>query len=49
MSKTQKKNHRRKYERQRERMAAEGVTDEDFGPDTDPNNCSKLLIILTIF
>ena len=41
MSKTQKKNHRRKYERQRERMAAEGVADEDFGPDTDPMNWTE--------
>ena len=32
MSKTQKKNHKRKYERQRQRMEEEGVTEEEFVP-----------------
>lgn len=32
MSKTQKKNHKRKYERQQQRMAEEGVTEEHFQP-----------------
>ena len=30
MSKTQKKNHRRKYDRQQQRMKEEGVTEEQF-------------------
>lgn len=41
MSKTQKKNHKRKYERQQQRMAEEGVTEEHFQPETDPTKWTE--------
>lgn len=38
MSKTQRKNYKRNYNKQRQKMADEGVTEADFSPSSDPHN-----------
>ncbi|XP_066924871.1 uncharacterized protein [Clytia hemisphaerica] len=41
MSSTAKKNYKKKYNKQRQRMQEEGVTEEDFKPSKDPHDWTE--------